>query len=239
MTVKSSTEILCEWNELKNKSNFSVNYMLFKDNQCIYNGPACSFLVKNLKPFTEYSFKVQSVLTDNNENSECSETVDVITDESLPTEPLNLRTAGSTTSLIKVQWDPPAKMNGVCKGYYVFKDDVFIETTYDLTYILTGLQPETKCEVQVCASTSKGKGPKANISTISSNMGETMPEKPTFGLIGRKELTVKWQPPQVITGKLTRYELMMNGKCVYSGLADNCQVNLLKPDTEYSFVVGN
>ena len=51
-------------------------------------------------------------------------------------------------------------------------------------------------------------------------------------------VTVRWQPPQVITGKLTRYELMMNGRCVYSGLADNYQVNLLKPDTEYSFVVG-
>ena len=66
-----------------------------------------------------------------------------------------------------------------------------MDTTFDLSYILTGLQPETKCDVQVCASTSKGKGPKATLSTSSSDMGDTNPEKPTFGLVGRKELSVR------------------------------------------------
>lgn len=140
-------------------------------------------------------------------------------------------------TLIKVQWDPPQRMNGQCKGYYIYKDDVLMDQIFDMTYIFTGLQANTKCEVSVCASTSKGKGPKVTLSASSCDMGDTTPEKPTFGLVGRKELSVRWQPPQVITGKLNRYELMMNGKCVYTGLNDNCQVNLLKPDTEYKFEV--
>lgn len=145
--------------------------------------------------------------------------------------------AGATTTLIKIQWDPPAKMNGIFKGYHVYKNDELMDTTFDHTYILTGLTTDTKCEVQVCASTSKGKGSKATLSAATCELGDTIPDKPTFAAVGRKELTIRWQPPQVITGKLNRYELLMSGKCVYSGLADNCQVTLLKPDTEYSFVV--
>jgi hypothetical protein len=63
-----------------------------------------------------------------------------------------------------------------------------------------------------------------------------MPEKPTFGLVGRKEILVRWSPPKVIT-KLNRYELIMNGKCIYSGISQEFQVIMLKPDTEYKFEV--
>ena len=140
-------------------------------------------------------------------------------------------------ALVKIQWDPPASINGNMKGYFVYKNDELMDQTYDNMYIFTGLQPDTKIEVAVCASTSKGKGPKAQLTASSCSLGETTPEKPTFAQIGRKEMTVRWQPPQVITGKLNRYELMMNGKCVYSGLEENTKVNMLRPDTEYKFVV--
>lgn len=140
-------------------------------------------------------------------------------------------------ALIKVQWDPPAQMNGIIKGYYIFKDNAYVDQTFDQMYIFTGLPAETKCEVAVCASTSKGKGPRAILQTTTLGLGETLPDKPTFSQIGRKELTVKWQPPQVITGKLNRYELLMNGKSVYSGLAEYTQIQMLKPDTEYKFEI--
>jgi hypothetical protein len=123
------------------------------------------------------------------------------------------------------------------KGYYIFKDNTLVDQTFDQMYIFTGLAAETKIEVAVCASTCKGKGPRAVVHAATLGLGETLPEKPTFAQIGRKELTVKWQPPQVITGKLNRYELLMNGKSVYSGLAEYAQVQMLKPDTEYKFEV--
>ena len=87
-----------------------------QDNVQVYCGPDLAYTVKHLKPFTEYSFKVQSLVTDNNELSEFSEAVDVTTDESIPTEPANLRATGATMALIKVQWDVPAQMNGLIKG---------------------------------------------------------------------------------------------------------------------------
>ncbi len=190
-----------------------------------------------MQPFTEYSLKLQALIVESKERSEYSDTIEVTTHEGFPGEPRNLRIAGATTSLIKIQWDPPEKMNGALKGYFIYKDNVLLEQTNETSYILTGLQPITKYDVHVCASTSMGKGPKSFLATSTCDLGDTLPEKPTFTQIGRKELLVKWQPPQVITGKLNRYELIMNSKCVYSGLANEYQVCLLKPDTEYSFEV--
>ena len=180
---------------------------------------------------------MQVLLIESQEDSEFSDMVEVTTEESTPTEPTNLRVAGATTALIKIQWDPPTSMNGVCKGYFVYKDNILMDQTFDMSYIFTTLQPATKYEIQVFASTAKGKGDKAVLTVSTCGLGDTLPEKPTFGLIGRKELLVRWQPPQVITGKLNRYDLNMNGKCVYSGLANEFQVCLLKPDTEYKFEV--
>lgn len=69
------------------------------------------------------------------------------------------------------------------------------------------------------------------------SLGDILPEKPTFGMIGRREILVRWLPPQVVSGKLTRYELFMNSKCVYSGIMQEFQVVMLKPDNEYKFEV--
>ena len=128
-------------------------------------------------------------------------------------------------------------MNGQLRGYFVYKDNTLIEQTNELSYIFSGLQPCTTYDVHVCASTSKGKGEKAIIKASTCNMGDILPERPTFGMIGRREILVRWQPPQVITGKLNRYELFLNGKCVYSGIAQEFQVGMLRPDTEYKFEV--
>jgi len=40
-----------------------------------------------------------------------------------------------------------------------------------------------------------------------------------------------------VLSKLNRYELIMNGKCIYSGINQEFQVIMLKPDTEYKFEV--
>lgn len=160
-----------------------------------------------------------------------------MTEESTPSEPLNLKSTGATTSVVKITWDPPERMNGQLRGYFVYKDTVLVEQTNEVSCLLSGLQPGTAYDVQVCASTLKGKGDKASVRVSTCNLGDVIPERPTFGMIGRREILVRWQPPQVITGKLNRYELFMNGKCVFSGVAQEFQVGMLKPDTEYKFEV--
>ncbi|CAF1043652.1 unnamed protein product, partial [Didymodactylos carnosus] len=64
-------------------------------------------------------------------------------------------------------------------------------------------------------------------------LGETSPDRPTFPVIGRREIIVKWQLPDVLAGKFTHCELISNGKTVYSGTELEYHLTMLKPDSEY------
>ena len=54
---------------------------------------------------------------------------------------------------------------------------------------------------------------------------------------GRNEMMVSWRAPEVPLGRITRYDVHMNGTVVYSGTDLHCVANRLKPDTEYKFSV--
>ena len=67
--------------------------------------------------------------------------------------------------------------------------------------------------------------------------GDSLPAAPTFFSIARREILVKWQPPETIHGRLNRYQLVCNGKTIYSGTDQECRATELKPDKEYSMHV--
>ena len=48
---------------------------------------------------------------------------------------------------------------------------------------------------------------------------------------------MKWQPPEVISGRLSRYELLCNGRCIYSGTDQEYRASMLKADREYTVIV--
>lgn len=220
------------------KINYYLNnYNFIKDGDCVYTGEECSHLVQNLSPYTEHMFHYQLFTPENGELSSPSEPIRVQTLESTPTAPLNLKVIVATTTQIKLSWEPPETPNGNLRAYFVYNGDEMLDQTSDLQYIVAGLQPLTSIEFGVCASTSVGKGEMATIRCGTCSLGDVTPEKPVFGLVGTREILVRWQPPQVITGKLNRYELCMNGKCIYSGIALDFQVTMLRPDTEYKFEV--
>jgi hypothetical protein len=233
----NSTEIDIKWDEVVLKNKLNVQYFLFNGLTCVYSGHETSFKLINLIPYTHYIFQLQLCTIEDGDKSVLSEGVEAITEESIPTEPLNLKCAGSTTGLLKIVWEPPEKLNGILKGYFIYNGQLCIDQTNDLMYILTGLTPATSYEIQVCASTCKGKGAKAIITATTCELGDITPEKPTFGPVGRREILIRWAPPQVIAGKLNKYELFMNGKSVYSGISLEYQMTMLKPDTEYKFEV--
>ena len=208
-----------------------------EDGECVYTGTNTYFLVQNLEPFTKYSFSLQLLNVESKEKSSMSEPVVVQTEDSLPNPPSNLRILGSTTTIIKIAWDPPDKQTSFIKSYCVYKNDDYLDQTYDNSYILSGLQPDSTYDISVCAVSTKGKGERSQIKANTCSLGDTIPEKPLFGLIGKREILVKWQSPQLIIGKLTRYELKMNENSVYSGVDLEYQVTMLKPDTEYKFEV--
>ena len=54
---------------------------------------------------------------------------------------------------------------------------------------------------------------------------------------GRNELHVSWKPPEVPLGRISRYDLLMDGEVVYSGTDLHHTARRLRPDKEYTFVV--
>ena len=72
--------------------------------------------------------------------------------------------------------------------------------------------------LQVCAATSKGKGTRASVSGTTAELGAHAPSKPHVQVLGRNEVHVSWDPPEVPMGRITRYDVSMNGKIIYSGL---------------------
>ncbi len=85
----------------------------------------------------------------NGEKSEMSESIEETTDESVPSEPTNLRVTGFTATVVKIAWEPPNEMNGVFKSYFVFKDNLLIDQTTDSTFIFGGLHSGNTYEFQV------------------------------------------------------------------------------------------
>jgi hypothetical protein len=68
-------------------------------------------------------------------------------------------------------------------------------------------------------------------------MGAHAPSKPDVTVRGRNEMNVSWKAPEVPLGRISRYEVVMNGEVIYSGMDLHYIARRLKPDTEYSFMV--
>ncbi|CAG5115519.1 unnamed protein product, partial [Candidula unifasciata] len=233
--VLSSRSCHASWNKVTYNYVFDIRYQLFEGDRCVYCGPDCQFEVNSLLPHQTYGFKVQAV--SDVEESIFSESTIVTTDEDLPEAPQNLRVLGSTATQLKFGWNPPNIVNGVLKGYYVYQAKNMVEHTMELASIISGLTSNTAYEIQVCAATVKGKGPKAVCTGITAELGTHAPSKPQVQVLGRSEVHVSWEPPQLPLGRITRYDVSMNGKIIYSGTELSCSVHRLTPDTEYCFVV--
>ena len=138
-----------------------------------------------------------------------------------------------------------------------YLDDAEYELTDECEIMISSLAPNTTYQIDVCVVTMKGKGscasvdvkthPTGNNFKLSEKSveikfyllmsGDIFPAPPTFSVIGRRELHVKWQAPKVMSGRLSRYELMCNGQRIYSGVGLECHATRLQSDTEYTIVV--
>ncbi|GFO49572.1 usherin, partial [Plakobranchus ocellatus] len=228
VTVLGPHSCHASWTQVSTKSGFEVRYQLFEGSKCFYNGPACQCEISHLSPHTTYNFKVRAV-TEGDESA-FSETSSATTEEDLPEAPQNIRILGATISQLKVGWDPPENFNGISKGYYVYHGKIMVEHTLELSAIISGLSANTVYEIQ-------GKGPRASVSGTTAELGAHAPSKPHVQVLGRNEVHVSWDPPEVPMGRITRYDVSMNGKIIYSGTDLSVGARRLTPDTEYTFIV--
>ncbi|OWF39496.1 Usherin [Mizuhopecten yessoensis] len=233
--INNGTTVKASWDPISTKSGFQVRYQLFDTTKCIFTGKELEFEISGLQPCTQYSYKLRAY-TEGDE-SPFSDFAVIVTEESVPSAPMNLRVLGCTITQLKIGWDPPEHLNGVLKGYTVYQGDRVIENTTELVCIISGLQANTSYDIEVCAATSKGKGEKAYMVGTTSELGAHAPSKPHVQVIGRNEIHITWDPPEVPLGRITRYDVIMNSQCIYSGTDLSFTARRLTPDTEYAITV--
>ncbi|KAM8934339.1 uncharacterized protein RCH25_004797 [Pelodytes ibericus] len=233
--VVETGSIWVTWEEHSPKSSLPITYSLLDGERLLYQGKSCSLLLSDCKPGQQYHLKV-IMETIGDRSPESSETV-VSVDKPLPGCPLNLQVTGRTATKVKLGWSPPAENGATIKCYVVYREDVLVETTTELSCIVCGLAPSSSYNFSVCACSSSGQGQRALLVAKTMDKGDHAPGKLTLYVVGRSEIFITWEVPRDPLGRFFNYELCMNGKPVYLGTERSFTARRLTPSTEYTCTV--
>ncbi|CAF3403831.1 unnamed protein product, partial [Rotaria sp. Silwood2] len=225
------------WNLcIDNWDNNEFQYRIILDDIPIAVTNNANYCLKNLKANTNYSVQVQYVTSHG--DSIPSDPTLFHTDEELPPPINNLHVVRRTMTAARIAWESP-DLSGCnsFKGYQVYLDNSEYECTTECGTTLSSLSASTTYQIDVCVISNKGKGPRVTINVVTASAGDSYPAPPTFSIVGRREIHIKWQPPEVMSGRFSRYELLCNKRCIYSGTDQEYHATMLKPDTEYTMEV--
>ncbi|XP_059050770.1 tyrosine-protein phosphatase Lar isoform X1 [Achroia grisella] len=183
-----------------------------------------SFTLDELRRWTEYRIWVLAGTSVG--DGPASYPVTARTHEDVPGEPQDVKINAINSTSIHVTWKPPQEKdkNGIIRGYHVhvqemreegknFLNDpmrfnVMDDTTLELN--VTGLQPDTKYNVQVAALTRKGDGDRSAPVSVKTPGG--VPNRPTVNLkvLEREPIVsieLEWTRPSQTYGDLLGYRL--------------------------------
>ncbi|XP_048415158.2 uncharacterized protein LOC125465555 [Stegostoma tigrinum] len=223
------------WSRLILDSGLEVTYSLFDGDKLLYKGPDCSYVLAEVKLCKVYAFRLH--VSTEGDDGLYSDTTTVTVEESVPSCPRDFRVIGCTPTQLKLAWIAPAEPNGIIKCYMVYKSNTMIEMTSERSCIVSGLTPSKSYVFHVCASTSKGKGAKSCLVASTADPGDHAPSKLTLNVLGRNEMFITWDMPEVSLGRLFNFELCMNGRVVYLGPDRSFTARRLTANTEYTCTV--
>ncbi|XP_038123416.1 receptor-type tyrosine-protein phosphatase S-like isoform X41 [Cyprinodon tularosa] len=242
--AKSETSILLSWNAPAQTGleNQVTGYELIykkkddKEEKLITFEPTTTYLLKDLKPFTTYTFRLAA----RSKHGVGAYTSDISaeTPQTLPSgPPRKVEVEAVNSSSIKVIWRSPVptKQHGQIRGYQVqyvrmvngeptgqpVIKDILIDDAqweYDDTteheMIITDLQAETTYSVTVAAYTTKGDGARSKPKLITTT--GAVPEKPRLMVSTTNMGTalLQWHPPAITHGPLQGYRLRFGRKDV-------------------------
>lgn len=100
-------------------------------------------------------------------------------DRTAPSAPTNLSAGSITSSSITLFWNASTDNTGV-KSYAVYKNSVYVGTSYTTSYTVSGLTPSTSYQFYVIAKDNQGNSSlKSNILTVSTLATQTPMPTPT------------------------------------------------------------
>ncbi|XP_031688255.1 receptor-type tyrosine-protein phosphatase S isoform X29 [Oncorhynchus kisutch] len=233
--AKSETSILLSWiaPAQTGQDNQIMGYELLykkgddKEEKRISFEPTTTYLLKDLKPFTTYTFQLAA--RSKHGIGAYTNEISAETPQTLPSGPprkVEVETVNSTS--IKVIWRSPmpTKQHGQIRGYQVHYvrmvngepmgqpaiKDILIDDAQEM--VITELQAETMYSVAVAAYTTKGDGARSKAKLITTT--GAVPEKPRLMVSPTNMGTalLQWHPPALTHGPLQGYRLRFGRKDV-------------------------
>uniref|UniRef100_A0A3Q1JJP2 Receptor-type tyrosine-protein phosphatase delta n=1 Tax=Anabas testudineus TaxID=64144 RepID=A0A3Q1JJP2_ANATE len=260
--AKSETSILLTWVAPPQAVKI-INYWVKK----VSFEPSTSYLLKNLKPFSTYTFQLAA--RSKHGIGAYTNEVSIDTPQTLPSAPPQdiTCTSPSSTSIL-VSWTPPPLefQNGIITGYSIqYSNTEGNKTSKRIDgippesspYLLENLEKWTEYGITIRAQTEAGDGPESLQLLIRTE--EDVPSGPPRGVeaetVNASAIRVKWRAPAPerqhgqIRGYQVHYVRMNYGEpqgqpFIKDILIEDSQVPLaseyvnLKADTSYSVSVG-
>ena len=142
LVVLSSSDVAVSWQPPAVANGHSVNYTIYMAHHVVYTGLSESTVVRDLSPWTSYSFRV-SACTMN--GCVVSRDAQVTTLEAPPTGLHPPRLTASVTGQVLVEWSPPRSPNGVIVRYELYRRASNHTATQGLLLVLVNTVVAVSC----------------------------------------------------------------------------------------------
>ncbi|XP_039618112.1 phosphatidylinositol phosphatase PTPRQ [Polypterus senegalus] len=177
-----------------------------------YQNSSAQFMEANLtglQPFSQYQISVSAFTRLGNGNL-FSNTVSFTTKQSVPDIVQNLLCSGTSWQSVLVQWDAPAKPNGVITHYVVqFGNEIMEFQPTDRVHTFRDLLANASYTYYVMASTVVGRGKR--LSCVAKTLQESVPSAPLnikVKAIHPTNVTLGWTRPEQVPGNLLNYQIV-------------------------------
>ncbi|XP_072290555.1 phosphatidylinositol phosphatase PTPRQ [Eucyclogobius newberryi] len=205
-----------------------------------------SYLVSDLNPFTEYTFRV-SAFTPVGEGPAASITEK--TREQVPSAVMNVTYQNISSTSILVSWVPPLNPNGRITHYTIYglrmHDSQELQWESNETWILiTDLKKYTGYKLAVAASTAVGESELTDEDYIYVFTEEDEPDSSPINLTvvdsSPSTVTLSWSPPQKANGVIQYYQVLYGNdtfKTSINSSTNSAMLTDLKPFSFYNVSV--
>ncbi len=238
-TVLSQTEISLSWTA--STDNIGVaGYIIYRDNEELATSATTSFIDTTCAPSTTYSYQVSAYDARMNE-SVLSEAVQATTqsnDTAAPTVPTELAATAVSGTQIDLTWVASVD-NVAVTGYRIFRDNVEIATTADLSYSDTGRTPATSYGYKVSAydAATNESAPCDPVSaTTFDTIAPTTPSGLSATAVSGTQINLSWTGSTDNVG-ISGYKIYRNGVEFSSTGGTSFSDTTCAPATTYTYQV--
>ncbi|XP_014832285.1 PREDICTED: usherin-like isoform X1 [Poecilia mexicana] len=210
--------------------------------EVVYSGEASvlTYTDTDLEPFTTYEYRVRGW---NSFGPGSTDVTTVTTSEDKPwgLAPPRWSRLGERNDIVQLQWQAPARPNGIITHYIVLRDGQERYRGDENTFTdVGGIGPFQEFVYQLRACNQAGCTDSTKVVAVTAQGVPEDVKPPAVKAISSSSLHVSWSVPSRPKGVIQRYQLNQTGVgtiFTHTGGLRNYTVTGLQPYTDYSFVL--